>query len=47
MVLTGILRRNADGRLMLNAELSSIKDATVIISRQHLADESDLPTPAR
>jgi TolB-like protein len=44
MVLSSSLVRNADGRLMLNSELSNVADGTVLSSRQHLADESDLPS---
>src|SRR5882757_9125736 len=42
--LTGKLQRNADGRLVLNSELSNARDGTVVSSRQYLADESDLPS---
>lgn len=41
-VLRGRLRRNTDGRLVLSTEVSSAKDGTILSSRQHLADESDL-----
>jgi tetratricopeptide (TPR) repeat protein len=44
MVLASSLQRDAGGRLVLNSELSNVKDGTVISSRQHLADESDLPS---
>lgn len=44
MVLSGDLRRDPDGRLVLNSELSNVKDGTILSSRQHLVDESDLPS---
>ena len=42
MILTGSLRRDADGRLVMNSELSSVQEGTVVSSRQYMADESDL-----
>ena len=42
MALTGKLQRNADGRLVLDSELTNLNDGTVMVSRQHMADESDL-----
>ena len=41
-LLTGALERNADGRLVLNAELSDAKNGTVLRSKQYIPDESDL-----
>ncbi|HTB95808.1 MAG TPA: hypothetical protein VK716_02270 [Terracidiphilus sp.] len=41
VLLTGELRRNADGRLQLNSELSNARDGTVLRSEQYLPDESD------
>jgi TolB-like protein len=41
VLLAGELRRNADGRLQLNSELSNAKDGTVLRSEQYLPDESD------
>jgi TolB-like protein/Tfp pilus assembly protein PilF len=42
-LLVGDLQRNAEGRLVLNSELSNAK-GTVLQSRQYMADESDLPS---
>jgi TolB-like protein/Tfp pilus assembly protein PilF len=42
VLLTGELRRNTDGRLVLNSELSNAKDGTVLRSSQYLPDEADL-----
>ncbi len=41
-LLTGALERNADGRLLLNVELSSAKNGTVLRSNQYIPDETDL-----
>lgn len=41
-LLTGSLIRNADGKLVLNAELSNAKDGTVLKSNQYIPDEADL-----
>jgi TolB-like protein/Tfp pilus assembly protein PilF len=41
-LLTGALERNADGRLVLNAELSDAKSGTVLRSKQYIPDEADL-----
>ena len=41
-VLTGTLERGADGRLVLNAELSDAKKGTVLRSNQYIPDEADL-----
>lgn len=41
-LLTGALERNADGRLVLNAELSDAKNGTVLRSKQYIPDEADL-----
>ena len=41
-LLTGALERNADGRLVLNAELSDAKNGTVLRSNQYIPDEADL-----
>lgn len=41
-LLTGALVRNADGKLVLNAELSNAKDGSVLTSRQYIPDEADL-----
>jgi TolB-like protein len=41
-LLTGSLERNADGRLVLNAELSDAKNATVLRSKQYIPEEADL-----
>ncbi len=41
-LLTGALERNADGRLVLNAELSDAKNGTVLGSKQYIPDEADL-----
>jgi TolB-like protein len=42
-LLVGDLQRNAEGRLVLNSELSNAK-GMVLQSRQYMADESDLPS---
>src|SRR5581483_3705276 len=42
ILLTGALRKNADGDLVVDAELSNVKDGTVLRSRQYLAEQSDL-----
>lgn len=42
VLLTGELRLNPDGRLVLNSELSNARDGTVLKSSQYLPDESDL-----
>ncbi len=44
VLLTGELLRNAEGHLVLNAELSNAADGTVIRSSQYLPDEADLRT---
>ncbi len=41
-LLTGALERNADGRLVLSAELSDAKNGTVLRSNQYIPDEGDL-----
>ncbi len=41
-LLTGALERNADGRLVLNAELSDAKNGAVLRSNQYIPDEADL-----
>jgi TolB-like protein/Tfp pilus assembly protein PilF len=41
-LLTGALERNADGRLVLNVELSDAKNGTVLRSNQYIPDEADL-----
>ena len=41
-LLTGALERNADGRLVLNAELSDAKNGAVLGSKQYIPDETDL-----
>ncbi len=41
-LLTGTLERSADGRLVLNAELSDAKNGAVLRSNQYIADEADL-----
>jgi serine/threonine-protein kinase len=43
VLLTGTLERNAEGRLVLNSELSNA-NGTVLRSSQYMADESDLPS---
>jgi TolB-like protein len=43
VLLAGKLRRNAEGRLVLDSELSKA-DGTVLRSNQSMADESDLPS---
>jgi DNA-binding winged helix-turn-helix (wHTH) protein/TolB-like protein len=40
--LRGVLRRNGDGQLLLDSELSNAKDGTVLRSRRYLPDSSDL-----
>ncbi len=42
ILLTGALRKNADGDLVVDAELSNVKDGSVLRSRQYLAEQSDL-----
>jgi TolB-like protein len=41
-LLTGALERNADGRLVLNAELSDAENGAVVRSNQYIPDEADL-----
>jgi DNA-binding winged helix-turn-helix (wHTH) protein/TolB-like protein/Tfp pilus assembly protein PilF len=41
-LLTGALEHSADGRLVLNAELSDAKNGTVLRSNQYIPDEVDL-----
>jgi TolB-like protein/lipoprotein NlpI len=41
-LLTGALVRSADGRLVLNAELSDAKNGTVLRSSQYIPDQADL-----
>jgi TolB-like protein/Flp pilus assembly protein TadD len=41
-LLSGALERNADGRLVLNSELSDAKNGTVLRSKQYIPDEADL-----
>ena len=38
ILLTGALRKNADGDLVVDAELSNLKDGSVLRSREYLAD---------
>lgn len=42
ILLTGALRKGADGRLVVDAELSNAKDGSVLRSRQYIAEQSDL-----
>jgi TolB-like protein len=42
ILLTGALRKDADGNLVADAELSNTKDGSVLRSRQYLAEQSDL-----
>jgi TolB-like protein/Flp pilus assembly protein TadD len=42
ILLTGALRKDADGNLVVDAELSTTKDGSVLRSRQYLAEQSDL-----
>jgi TolB-like protein/Flp pilus assembly protein TadD len=41
-LLTGVLRKDADGHLVVDAELSNAKDGFVLRSRQYMAEQSDL-----
>ena len=41
-LLTGALERDADGRLVLNSELSDANNGTVLRSKQYIPDETDL-----
>ena len=41
-LLTGALERGADGRLVLNVELSDAKNGTVLRSNRYIPDEADL-----
>ena len=41
-LLNGALVHNADGKMMLNAELSNAKDGSVLASRQYIPDKADL-----
>ena len=41
-VLTGGLSRNPDGRLVVNTELSKVKDGSVLKSQQYLPEQEDL-----
>jgi TolB-like protein len=41
-VLTGELSRNPDGRLVVNTELSKVKDGSVLKSQQYLPEQEDL-----
>jgi TolB-like protein/Flp pilus assembly protein TadD len=41
-LLTGALERDANGRLVLNAELSDAKNGTVLRSKQYIPEEADL-----
>jgi TolB-like protein len=43
ILLAGKLRRNAEGRLVLDSELSNA-NGTVLRSSQYMADESDMPS---
>jgi TolB-like protein/Tfp pilus assembly protein PilF len=43
VLLAGKLRRNTDGRLVLDSELSNA-NGTVLRSSQYMADESDMPS---
>ncbi len=42
ILLTGALRKNADGDLVVDAELSNVKDGSVLRSREYLAEQADL-----
>jgi len=42
ILLTGTLRKDADGHLLVDAELSNAKDGSVLRSRQYMAEHSDL-----
>lgn len=42
VLLTGQLEKNAEGRLVLDSELSNASDGTVLKSSQYLPNESDL-----
>ncbi len=42
ILLTGALRKDADGHLVVDAELSNAKDGSVLRSRQYMAEQSDL-----
>ena len=41
-LLNGSLVHNADGKMVLNAELSNARDGSVLSSRQYIPDEADL-----
>ena len=42
ILLTGALQKDADGHLVVDAELSNVKDGSVLRSRQYMAEQSDL-----
>jgi TolB-like protein/Flp pilus assembly protein TadD len=42
ILLTGALEKDADGHLVVDAELSNAKDGSVLRSRQYMAEQSDL-----
>jgi TolB-like protein/Flp pilus assembly protein TadD len=42
VLLTGALQKGADGKVVLNSELSNAKDGTVLRSSQYILDEADL-----
>jgi TolB-like protein/Flp pilus assembly protein TadD len=42
ILLTGTLQKDADGHLVVDAELSNAKDGSVLRSRQYMAEQSDL-----
>ncbi len=42
ILLVGALRKDADGHLVVDAELSNAKDGSVLRSRQYMAEQSDL-----
>jgi TolB-like protein len=42
ILLTGALQKDADGHLVVDAELSNAKDGSVLRSRQYMAEQSDL-----
>lgn len=42
ILLVGTLRKDADGHLVVDAELSNAKDGSVLRSRQYMAEQSDL-----
>jgi TolB-like protein/Tfp pilus assembly protein PilF len=42
ILLTGALQKDADGHLVVDAELSNAKDGSVLRSRRYMAEQSDL-----